>query len=387
MRVNVKRTMALLLALVMLVGATACGGKDKAEAKPTEPTTEAAEPAETPEEEPAEDDIPEGKRIVTDSNGEEVLIDENIERVAPAIGAFSQMTASLTGENSKIVAAATQNISDYFKHVFPGYEKTNPEGYDTSSVEEVIASGAQVSYGPSSLFSDEQKAQLLEADIPYVTIDNIADVDGMCQSFEIIGSILGEDEYQKALQFVDYYRGNIDKAADITKDIPEDEKVRFMQLRHSAEAYTTTNNTDISHEYMVAAGAVNVAADHVAQGDGGLIVDPELVVEWNPQVIMTMDPDSAAAILADPAFATVDAIVNKQVYPVPKGIYLWSVRSGEGAMAPLWMGSVMYPELFKDAGVDMDAVVRDFFKDYYSYEISDDEIQHVLNGTLDTLDW
>jgi iron complex transport system substrate-binding protein len=54
------------------------------------------------------------------------------------------------------------------------------------------------------------------------------------------------------------------------------------------------------------------------------------------------------------------------------------VRSGEGAMYPLFLGTLLYPELFSD--IDMKKVVRDFFKNFYVYDVSDAEINRILTG-------
>jgi iron complex transport system substrate-binding protein len=63
------------------------------------------------------------------------------------------------------------------------------------------------------------------------------------------------------------------------------------------------------------------------------------------------------------------------------------VRSGEGAMFPLWLGKTLYPDLFPD--IDMKRVVKDFFNNYYIYDISADEIDQVLSGfdTRDLIRW
>jgi iron complex transport system substrate-binding protein len=66
----------------------------------------------------------------------------------------------------------------------------------------------------------------------------------------------------------------------------------------------------------------------------------------------------------------------------PYGIYLWSVRSGEGAMLPLWLGTKLYPERFAD--VDMKEVVKYFFNHFYNYDIPASEIETVLAGDVST---
>jgi iron complex transport system substrate-binding protein len=320
-------------------------------------------------------------RFVKNSEGEIVEIPAEVTKAAPLIGAFAQMTEVLTAGSGKISAAAVNNISDYFKQVFPDYVKSNPNNYNSSAVEDLIASGTQVVYGPDSFFSDDQKRQLAAADIAYVAINNIRSVDGMCESFGIIGSILGPEEEKRAADFVKYYRGNIDLAKGRTAGVKD--KLRFLSVFYSADSYTTINGKDICDEYIEAAGGVNVAKDYMPKtGGNSLIVDAEQIVAWNPQFIMTSNQSGRAKILTDPALAQVDAVKNRRVHVTPYGVYLWSVRSGEGAMLPLWLGKTMYPELFAD--IDMKTVVRNFFKEFYNYDAAEAEIDKTLEGDANT---
>ena len=322
-------------------------------------------------------------RIVKDSSGNDVIIPNEVTRAGPVIGAFAQMTEVVTSGGGKITAAATQNISAYFKQVFPDYVRSNPNNYNATSVEDLIASGTQVAYGPESIFSAEQRQQLAQAGVAFVAINNIANVKGMCESFQIIGNILGPKEAAKASEFVNYYQGNINLAKSKTASIPESRKVKFLTLVYSAGAYSTINSRDISHEYIEAAGGNNAAKDYFGPAAGtALTVDAEQIVKWNPQVIVASNRPGVEAILKDPALQTVDAVKSRRVYACPNGIYRWNVRSGEGAMYPLWLGTIMYPDLFKD--IDMNKVVRDFFKNFYSYDIPGKDIAVVLAGDDNT---
>ena len=96
-----------------------------------------------------------GIRIVKDSGGKDVEIPADVTRVAPTIGAFSAVTAML-GASGKITAAATSALSPRFKATYPDYEKANPKGFDTKNVEDIIASGAQVVYGPDNVNEEQQ---------------------------------------------------------------------------------------------------------------------------------------------------------------------------------------------------------------------------------------
>ena len=317
-------------------------------------------------------------REVLDSNGQPVTIPKEVTQVAPTIPAFAQVTEMLTLGGGKVVAYPVTNIRDYFKKVFPDIVRSNPKNYDSGAVEDIIASGAQVVYGPDLRFSESQRDQLRQAGIPVVSINGIATIEEMSQSFQIIGDILGPEESARAREFVNYYQGNAAEAARRTAQIPEKERARLLVLRRNGGALSTINKNDIGHQYLTAAGGLNPAADYMAETRQALTVDPESVVEWDPQFIMTDSQGSQEEILKSPALAPVDAVKNKRVAICPYGIFLWRVRSAEGAMLPLWLGSLMYPDLFAD--VDMKAVVRDFFKNYYNYQASPEEIDQVLGG-------
>lgn len=384
-----KKGLAIVLALAVALSLVGCGGNGndtsgQSSASPVgtaEPTESGTPESEAPQE-PEVSDVPE-TRVVKGDDGREVEIPYTVTKAAPLIGAFAQMTEMLTAGGGKIVAAATNNISDYFKQVFPDYIQSNPNDYNSSSVEDLIAAGAQVCYGPSSVLSEEQIAQLGEAGIAYVTIDNIKTVEQMSNAFLIIGEILGEEEYARAQEFVAYYQGNISLCQERTADTAEKDKVTFLSLFYAADAYTTINGGDICNEYIEAAGGVNMAKDYSPDaGSNSLTVDAEQIVAWNPQFIMTSNQAGKEAVLADPALATVEAVKNGNVQVCPYGVYLWSVRSGEGSMLPLWLGTQMYPDLFSD--VNMESVVKEFFNKWYNYDISDEEIQKTLSGDAST---
>jgi iron complex transport system substrate-binding protein len=289
----------------------------------------------------------------------------------------------VTGGGGKISAAATQNITPSVRQVFPDYAGSNPNNYSAMSVEDLIASGTQVAYGPGIIFSAEQRAQLAQAGVVFVEINNVTNVKEMRESFQIIGNILGAKEAAKAQEFISYYQGSIDTAKAKTANIAQNNKVTFVSLFYSAGVYTTTNGTDISNEYIEAAGGVNVAKAYMAKaGSNTLTVDAEQIIAWNPQVIMTSNQSGRDAILKDPALRTVAPVRSGKVYVCPTGIYLWSVRSGEGAMLPLWIGTKLYPDLFADT--DMKAIVKNFFNNFYNYNIPDSEIDKVLAGDANT---
>lgn len=388
-----KKIVAAMLSVSMMTGMIAGYG-----------TAVSAQEEETTVQTEAADEDNSSTRTVTDSEGNEVEIPENVTAVAPGIGAFAQVTEMLENGEGKVVAAATQQITDDFKEVFKDYAESNAENYDSSSVEDLIASGAQVVYGPKSMYTEEQLQQLKQAGIAFVSISNLSDSQSMMDSFKLIGQILGKEEEERAEKFCDYYQASIDDCQSRTKDLDEDSKVKVLRLSVNGGTYSTVNKTDIFNSIAEEAGGINVSADYETtengdsgkggnqqQGNGGqnargqqgggkagLTVDAEQILEWNPDVIITLTNDSVDEITNDPALADVNAVKNGKVYNTPQGLYLWGVRSGENAMMTPWLGQVLYPDLFED--VDMKQIVKEFYADWYDTELDDAGAEAVLAG-------
>lgn len=113
---------------------------------------------------------------------------------------------------------------------------------------------------------------------------------------------------------------------------------------------------------------------------GGLANVPlEEVLWWDPQVIITIDRDFAAAARRDPVWAGVSAVRNGRVHLSPKLPFGWvdfppSVNRLPGLF---WLGQKVHPERFPE---DLAALTREFYTLFYQVEPSDAQIADVLEG-------
>jgi iron complex transport system substrate-binding protein len=80
----------------------------------------------------------------------------------------------------------------------------------------------------------------------------------------------------------------------------------------------------------------------------------------------------------DPALATVPAVKNGKVYTEPEGTYPWSVRSAEGVLMPVFLGTILHPDKFAD--LSLADVTKTFYKDYYGYDLSQEQLDAILAG-------
>lgn len=337
-------------------------------------------------------------RTVTASDGTQVEIPAQVNKVAPNIGALAEVTMIVSKGDPVISAAATQQITDKFKQYFPRYSEGNPNDYSAQSVEDLIASGTQVVFGISSMYSDDQLDQLKQAGIAFVSINSVSTVDELCDATELIGEILGGDYQQQAQKFSTYWKQQLSDAKNATATVGD--KQTILEAMYNSGSFTTVNSSDIMNEYFEAAGLSNVAADLQKSSAGsngqssgsngqnsgnksgggaqGIAIDAESIAQMNPEWIITNSQEGKEALMSNPALSKVTAIANNHVLVSPQGAYLWIVRSGEGAMVPMWLVSQVYPDLA--GSYDAKTAVKDFFKEYYSYDLDDAAVEGILAG-------
>jgi iron complex transport system substrate-binding protein len=142
----------------------------------------------------------------------------------------------------------------------------------------------------------------------------------------------------------------------------------------------TEGKGSIVTTWMDAAGGRNIAAENGISTPPTFTTVPfEDVVGWNPDVIICREPGTKAAILADQRWHDVAAVKNNRVFVSPRGVFIWSVRSAEAALQPLWAAKMLHPDEFAD--LDMRKEVKDFYTRFYSYDLSEQQIDTILNPT------
>jgi iron complex transport system substrate-binding protein len=100
---------------------------------------------------------------------------------------------------------------------------------------------------------------------------------------------------------------------------------------------------------------------------------------WDPEAILANEPGVAAYIRNNPEWSAVSAVRNGRVFQMPIGISRWGhPGSLETPLAILWTAKTVYPDRFK--GLDMNQEVREFYKTFFNYDLSDNMVQQILAG-------
>ena len=126
---------------------------------------------------------------------------------------------------------------------------------------------------------------------------------------------------------------------------------------------------------------IELLAQNVAGGTrGGLAtVSIEQVLVWNPDVIVTIDPDFAAAVAHDPAWSSVAAVRAGRVHLAPHLPFGWVdlPPSVNRLIGLWWLAKILYPDQFPE---DLRPLTRDFYRRYYHVTLTDAQLERVLAG-------
>jgi iron complex transport system substrate-binding protein len=123
-----------------------------------------------------------------------------------------------------------------------------------------------------------------------------------------------------------------------------------------------------------------LARNVAAETRGGLAtVSLEQVLLWNPDVIITIDQDFAAAVRRDPAWASMPAVRNDRVHLTPQLPFGWvDFPPGVNRLIGLpWLARILYPELFPEG---IREPTRRFYRRFYHVDLTDPQLDRVLAG-------
>lgn len=320
-------------------------------------------------------------RTIVDGTGKNVTIPYKVERVA-AGGALNQVVL-LVGGADKLVATAENVQIGFFPKVYPRIKKipaayTGKSGPGTLDMEIVLKTNPQVVFGGTTGSAEQEK--LKKSNIAFLGL-KLNTPEDIKSTVSMVGKVLGKDGEEKAQKFNEYYDGNLKYVEDKTESA---EKVKVFAATGSPKGQITTiAGNDINSSYIEAAGGTNIVAEKFPgdkSNSQSASVDFEFLYKNQPDVITVRSKDMYDYIMTPGAknqWQSLNAVKNKRVYLEAKGVYLWSVRSAEGALQPLWLAKNLHPELFKD--LDLKSKTKEYYKTFYNYDLSDSEVNEILD--------
>ena len=370
-----RQLLALFICLVMSVSLLT--GYSETKAATEEPTQSAEQDA---TQETAE------TREITDMAGRKVTVPaaENIESVfsaGPVAAIFLYMVApdKLLGWNYELNDVEKSIILDKYQDL-PNFGMGDAVNYEA-----VIAANPTIAINSGKI----NDAMVSDCDalseslgIPVVAVDN--ELNNSAEAFRFMGELLGvEDHAEELAQYAEQVFTDINALSDI----PEEKKVS-VYFGNGEDSLETAPRGSQHAQILDAINAVNVA--DLELGDGSRVqISAELLLAWDPDVIVVngepkADKSGSSAaedILSNPDYASLKAVQDQKVYGTPNAPFSWVDRpAGPNRLIGMrWFSALIYPEYIK---CDINEEIHKFFDLFYHVDLSDEQLENVLKGTL-----
>ncbi len=224
-----KKTLALLLALVMLFSLAACGAAEPTPAEPAPAATEEPAATEAPAEEPAEEPAAETV-MFTDSCGREVELPANITKIAPSGTVATMILAAFAPE--ELACVGTEVSKNQVPYLYDGIADLPVTGQlyggkATLNLEELLATGAEVIIDLGDFkksIADDLTALQEQTGLPCVFIE--ADLAHVADAFRTLGTILGKEE--RGEELAKLVEETMTMAAENSAKITEDQQLSVL---------------------------------------------------------------------------------------------------------------------------------------------------------------
>ena len=348
MNKNVKRLLALVLALVMSLSLFACGQKQQKDKTDDGTQTETT-------------------RVFTDSCGREVTVPADIRKVAVS-GPLAQMVVFAIAPDRMVGVANAwdESAKTYFDakylelpllgQLYGGKGELNLETLLAAAPDVVIDVGE-----PKDSIAEDLDALQEQTGIPFVHID--AYLASMDDTYAMLGDLLAMPNEAQGL--ADYCRYAYDKVKAIADSV---EKVDLLYVTGEEGLNVIARGSYHAEVIDMLCNNLAVVDEPSSKGTGNE-VDMEQILNWNPAAVI-FAPGSIYSTVADNENGhTIPAIRDGRYYEVPMGPYNWMgfPPSVQRILGMQWMAKVLYPDA---ADYDMYETTQTYFQLFYHCDLT-----------------
>jgi len=316
------------------------------------------------------------RRSFVDSAGRRVELPERVERIYAAgppasILVFAIAPDKLIGWTTAWREAERTFIARRYADL-PTLGRLTGRG-NTANVEVVLQAKPDfiVDYGTVSptLSSLADRVQE-QTGIPYALLDG--EFERMTEAILLVGRIANEEK--RATELARYAQ---DTVSDINRRIAKISQERRPRVYYGRgpQGLNTGLAGSISAQFIEQLGAVNVAAE---LGKGGLVqVSIEQVLRWNPDFVITIDPNFHAAARSHPIWRELPAIKAGRIHLAPNVPFGWIdfPPSINRLIGLRWLARILYPDVFPE---DLRPIVRDFYTRCYHQAPTEAQLDALL---------
>ena len=350
-----KKLLALLLAVVMVLGLMACGTKKKEE-------------------------DPNATRTFTDSTGREVEVPVQIDKVALSgpmaqIVLFALCPDKLVGVSNAWSKEAQEYLDEKYFNMPQIGQLYGGKG--VLNLETLLQSGAQVVIDvgePKGSIKEDMDSLQQQTGIPFIHIT--ADTESYPAAYRMLGDLLNmKDEAQTLAAYCEkIYARTVSIAGSV-------EKANVLYVTGDAGQNVIASGSYHAEILDLLTNNLAVVDDPSSKGTGNE-VSMEQILTWNPDVVVFAPESIYATVQDDAAWQSVTAIKNGAYYEVPFGPYNWMgfPPSVQRYLGMMWLSKVLYPDA--TAQYDLFDDVHEYYELFYHCDLTRAQYDALVANSL-----
>lgn len=352
---KVKKWLAMLLAVVMVLSLAACGAQSSPQ---TDDTT----------------------RVFTDSVGREVEVPAQIDKVALSgpmaqIVLFALCPDKLVGVSNAWSTEAEQYLDEkYFTmpeigQLYGGKGELNPETLLQSGAQIVIDVGE-----PKGSIAEDLDALQEQTGIPFVHITATTETTG--DAYRMLGDLLNMKD--KAETLAAYCEKVYDRTVSIAGSV---EKANVLYVTGDAGQNVIAAGSYHAEILDLLTNNLAVVDEPSSKGTGNE-VSMEQILTWDPDVVIFAPESIYDTVADDAAWQSVTAIKNGAYYEVPFVPYNWMgfPPSVQRYLGMMWLSKVLYPDA--TAEYDLFSDVQEYYKLFYHCDLTQAQYDALVANSL-----
>ncbi len=368
---------------------TAAAPATSAAAPETKAAPESAQGSET--------EVPEYVTI-TDHAGREVTVKTNPERVVigdilplpSVLTIFLNSPEAIVAMQPASMAAAKEGIlSELYPEILN--VSTDIMKGDEMNIEALLELEPDIVF--TSSLAQETLQQLEDVGISTVVVSPTKWQYNCIETYdhwiELLSRIWPSNDFDSQ-RIHDLSTEKFDLIQDRVKDIPEEERKKVLFLFQYSDSKIVTSGRSFFGQWWCDAVGGRNAAESVAADNVNAVITMEQIYEWDPDVILITNfnpaqpEDLYTNAIGDYDWSTVKAVKEGQVFKMPLASYRTYTPGVDAPMTLEWMAQKVYPELFEE--FDVAADVRDYYKELYGIDLTDEQIERMYHPNRDAGD-
>ena len=300
---------------------------------------------------------------------EPVTVNMPIERIVDVSG-YGPETLCTLGEQDRIVGV-TEFVKNYLKELktFLEGKPTVGKGSYSLDIEKIIELRPDIVLTFAYKSYPDYERQLKSAGIPLIQMDFFL-LEKSSKEIRNLGWMLHKQE--RAEELIDFEEQNLNLIEERMRNLEEEQKPRVYY--ESYKDYQTAGPGNCNHDAIIMCGGINIFADI---GKPWAEIDPEAVIERDPQVILKLVSVTAPCgyditdtgsmeeirnnIMSRPELTNVTAVKNGRVY-----LFSDTITSTHISVYHFYVAKWLHPELFED--IDPLDIHREWFEKFLGIE-------------------